>query len=77
MSYPNMSYCMCENTLLALRQVTDAMQGDPESFLQNMSREEKQAFQRLMFECENFLTLNDEINNLNDEEEYETNCFDE
>ena len=25
-NYPNMSYCMCENTLAALRQVLSAMQ---------------------------------------------------
>ena len=29
-NYPNMSYCMCENTLLAMEQVLTAMQDDPD-----------------------------------------------
>ena len=43
-NYPNMSYCMCENTLLALRQVLNAMQEEGPMFLQEMSRDERRAF---------------------------------
>ena len=32
-NYPNMSYCMCNNTLLALRQVVDAMNENGFGFL--------------------------------------------
>ena len=48
-NYPNMSYCMCENTLLALRQVTNDMQEyeSLEEFTSDMGREELDAFKRL------------------------------
>ena len=65
-SYPNMSYCMCENTLLALRQVVQAMQDEGPMFLQEMSRDERRAFQELFNTCEDFLNLSEEL-----EDEYE------
>ena len=60
-SYPNMSYCMCENTLLALRQVVQAMQEEGPMFLQEMSRDERRAFQELFNTCEDFLNLSEEL----------------
>ena len=65
-NYPNMSYCMCENTLLALRQVVNAMNEEGPAFLQEMSREERRAFQELFNTCEDFLNLSEEL-----QDEYE------
>ena len=68
-NYPNMSYCMCENTLLAMRQVVEAMNENGFGFLVDLSREEKRAFQELFNVCEDFLTLSEEI-----QDEYEREC---
>lgn len=59
----NMSYCMCENTLLALRQVTNAMQEfeSKEEFCAEMGREERAAFERLFDQCEFFMNLKEEM----------------
>ena len=65
-NYPNMSYCMCENTLLALRQVVNAMNEEGPAFLQELSREERRAFQELFNTCEDFLNLSEEL-----QDEYE------
>ena len=65
-NYPNMSYCMCENTLLAMRQVVQAMQEEGVGFLADMSREEKRAFQELFNTCEDFMNLSEEL-----QDEYE------
>ena len=53
--YPNMSYCMCQTTLLAMQQVVDAMDGADLDFLENMSREERRAFEELWQVCEAFM----------------------
>jgi hypothetical protein len=47
MGYPNMSYCMCENTLLALRQVVTAMETEGVGFMFNV--------------CEDFMNLSEEL----------------
>jgi aspartate aminotransferase-like enzyme len=60
-NYPNMSYTMNENTLLALRQVVDAMQTEGVGFLADLSREERRAFQELFNTCEDFMTLSEEL----------------
>ena len=65
-NYPNMSYCMCENTLLALKQVLDAMQNEGPMFLQDMNRTERRAFEELFGYCESFLTMSEEL-----QDEYE------
>lgn len=59
--YPNMSYCMCENTVLALRQITDAMREEGPQFLQSLSRQERRAFQELFNACEDFMNLSEEL----------------
>lgn len=66
MSYPNMSYCMCENTLAAMRQIVSAMQEEGVDFLIDMSSDERRAFQELFNTCEDFLNMSDEL-----QEEYE------
>lgn len=60
-SYPNMSYCMNENTLLAMRQIITSMQEEGPMFLRELSRDEKRAFQELFNTCEDFMTLSEEL----------------
>ena len=65
-SYPNMSYCMNENTLLAMRQIVTAMNEEGPQFLRELSRTERRAFEELFSTCEDFMTLSEEL-----QEEYE------
>jgi len=60
-NYPNMSYCMCNNTLLALRQVVEAMNDEGPQFLREMSREERRSFEELFSMCEDFMTMSEEL----------------
>jgi len=61
MNFPNMSYCMCENTLSALCQVIEAMQYYGPKFLDSMSRSERQSFNELYHACEDFLSMSEEL----------------
>ncbi len=63
MSYPNMSYCMCENTVAAMRQVMEAMEdsGSLTESVSEMSREERLAFQELFNLCESFINLTEDM----------------
>ena len=67
-NYPNMSYCMCENTLLALRQIVQAMQDEGPDFLQELSRDERRAFGELFTTCEDFMKLSEELVDAADED---------
>ena len=60
-SYPNMSYCMCENTLSAMRQVVTAMQEEGPMFLQEMNKDERRAFEAMFDMCETFMTVAEEL----------------
>lgn len=60
-NYPNMSYCMCENTLLAMRQIVNAMNEEGPMFLQDMNSDERRAFQALFNTCEDFMSLSEEL----------------
>lgn len=60
-NYPNMSYCMVSNTLLAMNQVVEAMNEEGPAFLKEMSREERRAFQELFNACEDFMSLSEEL----------------
>ena len=79
MSYPNMSYCMCENTLLALQQVLSAMRDEGPQFLIDMNKQELRAFKELFNACEDFLTaseaLEDELNKESEFDEDKTREF--
>ena len=44
--YPNMSYCMCNNTLAALDQVMDAM--EDVDFIENLNPDELRSFNDLI-----------------------------
>jgi len=61
MGYPNMSYCMCENTLLAMRQIVTAMTEEGPMFLHDMNREERRAFHELFNTCEDFMSMSEEL----------------
>jgi len=65
-NYPNMSYCMCENTLLAMKQVMDAMRDEGVGFMSDLSRDERRAFKELFNVCEDFMNLSEEL-----QDEYE------
>jgi len=60
-NYPNMSYCMCNNTLLALRQVMEAMESEGPMFLKELHRDELRSYKALFNACESFLTLAEEL----------------
>jgi hypothetical protein len=60
-NYPNMSYCMCENTLLALQQVVNSMQEQEYDFFEDMSSHELQAYERLIRTCERFLEYSKDL----------------
>jgi len=60
-NYPNMSYCMCENTMSAMHQVLNAMEDRGVEFLQNLSRSERRAFQELFIACEAFVDLSEQL----------------
>ena len=60
-NYPNMSYCMCENTVLAMRQILNAMQEEGPQFLREMGREEKRAYEALFSICEDFMSMSEEL----------------
>jgi hypothetical protein len=53
--YPNMSYCMCNNTLAALNQIMDAMdeEGDVD-FLRDLNMDEMRAFDELIYVARQF-----------------------
>ncbi len=70
-NYPNMSYCMCENTLLAMRQIVTAMQEEGPAFLLEMSRDERRAFQELFNTCEDFMNLSEELQDEVEHGEYD------
>ncbi len=52
---------MCENTLLALKQVLNAMESEGPMFLRDMNRDERRAFEELFGYCESFLTMSEEL----------------
>jgi hypothetical protein len=52
---------MNENTLMALRQVVDAMNEEGPQFLREMSRDERRAFEALFNMCEDFMSLSEEL----------------
>jgi len=53
--YPNMSYCMCNNTEAAFNQIMDAMdeQGDV-AFVKDLSMDELRSFNEIAFMARRF-----------------------
>jgi hypothetical protein len=60
---------MCENTLLALKQVLNAMESEGPMFLREMNRDERRAFEELFGYCESFLTMSEELQDELEQEE--------
>ena len=71
-NFPNMSYCMCENTMASLRQVYEAMRSEyPHDFFRQMSKDERAAFSELAQMCRLVADTADDIEmqyNLSDTE---------
>ena len=68
-SYPNMSYCMNENTLAAMNQLVNAMNEEGPQFLRELSRTERRAFEQLFSMCEDFMSLSEELQSEYEREE--------
>jgi hypothetical protein len=59
-NYPNMSYCMCQNTRLALQQVAsnlDSFDDEDDDFISDMSEDEFEALQTIFALSEDLLKL--------------------
>lgn len=61
-NFPNMSYCMCENTLASLRQVYETMQHEcATDFIGQMNKHERAAFNELAQMCRLVADKADEV----------------
>jgi polyhydroxyalkanoate synthesis regulator phasin len=60
-SYPNMSYCMFQNTREAMQQLLSAMEEEGGHLLADMSRDELRAFNDLYNQCEAFVELANQV----------------
>jgi hypothetical protein len=69
--YPNMSYCMCQNTLAAMNQLLTAMAEEGPEFLQDMRRDELRAFKELFNACEDFIATSEHLEDMTNEAEEE------
>ena len=52
---------MCNNTVLALKQVVEAMNDEGPMFLREMSRDERRSFEQLFSMCEDFMSMSEEL----------------
>ena len=71
-NYPNMSYCMCENTVLALRQILNALRDGEEDFMRGMGREERDAFRALPELCRYVADAAEEVLEISGQEDWDT-----
>lgn len=56
--YPNMSYCMCQNTLLAMQQVLNAIEDQgAKDFRKDLMYEEGRAVLALYHACHEFVRI--------------------
>jgi hypothetical protein len=63
---------MCENTLLAMQQIINAMNMEGPDFIRDLSRDERRAFGELFNACEDFRAVAEELQDEADcEAEYE------
>lgn len=74
-NYPNMSYCMFENTQLALEQIVAKMQeavgeGTVQDFFMDLSSDERRAMSELFDLTEQFRFLSNHIWERADQEEW-------
>jgi hypothetical protein len=55
-NYPNMSYCMCNNTEAALNQIMNAMDDEGAvNFIKDLSRDELRSFNELVYIAQQFV----------------------
>ena len=59
--YPNMSYCMMENTSLAMNQILEAFENDSDEIKQ-LSQSEKRSLNELILQCEKLLEIIEDKN---------------
>jgi hypothetical protein len=52
---------MCNNTLLAMKQIVEAMDNEGPMFLRELNRDERRAFEQLFNVCEDFMQLSEEL----------------
>ncbi len=83
-NYPNMSYCMYENTVQALNQICNDL-GDSlddqvtieEYRKDRSSRQEAEAFDRIKYMCEDVLRLIENLSNVEEDGDPEEGFFDQ
>lgn len=51
----SMSYCICENTAIQLKELIDSLESDPERFLDSRSESEQKSFVRLIELCQELM----------------------
>ena len=74
-NYPNMSYCMYENTVQALNQICNHLSDSLDDCVtieeyrkDRSSRQEAEAFDRIKYMCEDVLRLIENLSNVEEEE---------
>jgi hypothetical protein len=60
-NYPNMSYCMFQNTQMAMDQLITFMQEADQDDMLDMSKDELRAMRELFGYCEQFMKLGEEF----------------
>ena len=60
-NYPNMSYCMFQNTQMAMDQLVTFMQEADQDDMLDMSKDELRAMQELVGYCEQYIRLVEEF----------------
>ena len=60
-NYPNMSYCMFQNTQMAMDQLVTFMQEADQDDMLDMSKDELRAMRELFGYCEQYLRLAEEF----------------
>lgn len=83
-NYPNMSYCMYENTVGALNQICNDLSDSLDDQVtieeyrkDRSSRQEAEAFDRIKYMCEDVLRLIENLSNVEEDEDPEEGFFDE
>lgn len=83
-NYPNMSYCMYENTVAALNQICNDLSDSLDDQVtieeyrkDRSSRQEAEAFDRIKYMCEDVLRLIENLSNVEEDADPEEGFFDE
>lgn len=83
-NYPNMSYCMYENTVQALNQICNDLSDSLDDQVtieeyrkDRSSRQEAEAFDRIKYMCEDVLRLIENLSNVEEDGDPEEGFFDQ